>query len=914
MYLKNLNYPMIRVTLIFAIGITLCAFPKVINSKELASEEIKKANAGLNSSLNLPTTLEERVRVATWKILLGEFASDPKKSMLFTGAIDLFEDGNNEIETILKELGKDRDKWLPLAKNPAVLARLDTYLVRKEETEKKKETARQGERSRLETLRAMVKTYRDANNAMATANTAFQTGDFKTVRENSLHVRELILNIRVLAEGKDQRDWYLLFDEPRLDGKSKELKLVDIDSPDILPLGADIMDHLNALISLSAYRLAVADSNKPNLELLKEAENAARDIKSTAPNSIALYTLGNVAKSFGIMETALDPLGEANHLKAKSFFTSALKLLEEAKTSSQTEHSKYLFNKDFDESILKIKSSKWFLDKANEEILSGRPINANTILAEGQKYHRDPKLAELKANIQMRIGVLPLEAINDVEKSIQAGLLVRESSETSLILGRLNLAAASDIIFQPNGPGSESAKAMELLDKSQALFKKTISPNGGFKNTLADAYLALAQAYKIAVIPNQPLSQSQQIYKQALQAANQLKQLADDKANLDTKLDATEALFACYLAQGMLAPVVLQDYRDESQRALQAAADVQARLPGAVPGVRLSGNAISSAILRRPDASANRLAIQERMLRMAMAKLTQASTSLALGNSKAAFLHAENAFKGSEFASMVEKGNAAVPPEANLDLAPSQDAASEVLSLAKIFAILTAVSANEMERALLYALASQTPSLDAVEKILTFEENPMMVFALGRACEGYATLQNIDKSKWVALALKAQKHSQSFLLRSPGFVQRYPELPILISDAVNRLSGPDYFLSQAEIYRNGNNFKDASKILYAGLALHPLVASLNEELLSLELDRAELGETKNADWEKTILNSGNPKTSRTSMLLGKLSEKTGNVTRAVGFYEKAKAQQPTKDIVIEVDSRIAVLSVLALKK
>ncbi len=914
MYFKKLNYPVIRITLVLAMGTTIFTLPMAVNSKEPPSEEIKKTNSGLNTSLSSPTTLEERVRVATWKILLGEFASDPKKAMLFTGAIDLFEEGNKEIEDLLKELGKDRDKWLPLAKNPAVLARLDTYLVRKEETEKKKETARQGERSRLETLRNIVKSYRDANNAMAVVNTAFQTGDFKTVREKSLQVRELILNIRILAEGKDQRDWYLLFDEPRLDGKSKELKLVDIDSPDILPLGADIMDHLNALISISAYRLAVVDSNKPNLELLNEAETTAKEIKSTTPNSIALYTLGNVAKTQGIIETSLNPLDEATHLKAKSHFEKALKLFGDAKKTSQTESSRYLLNKDFDETILKIESSKWFLDKANEENISGRPGNAINIISEGQKYHHDTKLAQLKANTQMRIGVLPLDAIKDVEKSIQAKLLVKESSETSLILGRLNLAAASDIIFQSGGPGLESQKTMDLLTKSQDLFIKTISPNGGYKNALADAYLALSQAYKIAVVPNQPISESQQIYKQALQAANQLKQLADDKTNLSVKLDATEALFACYLAQGMLAPVVLQDYRDESQRALQAAADVQARLPGPVPGVRLSGNAISSSILRRPDASANRLAIQERMLRLAMAKLTQASTSLSLGNSKAAFLQAENALKGSEFASMVEKGNGAVPPEANLDLATSQDAVSEVLSLAKIFAILTAVSANEMERALHYALASQTPSLETAEKILVTEENPMMVFALGRACEGYATLQNADKSRWVDLALKSQKQSQSFLLRFPGFVQRYPELPLLISDAINRLSGPVYFLSQAEIYRNGNNFKDASKILYTGLALHPLAPSLNEELLNVELDRAELGDTKKADWEKTIINAGSPTTSRTAMLLGKLSEKTGNTSRAMDFYEKAKTQQPTKDVAIEVDSRIAVLIVLALKK
>ena len=903
-----------RISLILIVGTTILVLPIAVNSKEPPSEEIKKANAGLNSSLNLPTTLEERVRVATWKILLGEFASDPKKSLLFTGAIDLFEEGEKEIEDILKELGKDRNKWLPLARNPAVLARLDTYLVRKEETEKKKETARQGERSRLETLRAMVKTYRDANNAMAVVNTAFQTGDFKTVREKSHQVREMILSIRILAEGKNQRDWYLLFDEPRLDGKSKELKLVDIDSPDILPLGADILDHLNALISFSAYRLAVANSNKPDLELLKEAETTAKEIKSNEPNCIALYTLGNVAKTLGLMETSLDPLNEASHKKAKTYFDNALKLLEDAKKSSRTESSRYLFNKDFDETILKIKSPKWFLEKANQENLAGRPINAINIIAEGQKYHRDPTLAEIMANTQMRIGTRPEDAIKDVEKSIQAKLLAKESRETSLILGRLNLNAASDIIFQPGGAGSGSAKAMELLEKSQILFKNSISTDGGFKNTIADAYLALSQAYKIAIVPNQPILQTQHIYKKALLAANQLKQLADDKTNLSTKLDATEALFACYLAQGMLAPLVLQDYRDESQRALQAAADVQARLPGAVPGVRLSGNAISSAILKRPDASTNRLAIQERMLRLALAKLTRASTSLSLGDSKAALIHAENAFKGSEFASMVEKGNAAVPPEANLDLASTQDATKEVAEIAKIFAILTSVSANEMERALNYALVSQTPSLDTAEKILAMEENPMMIFALVRAFEGYATLQNENKSKWVAMALRAQKQAQSFLLRSPGFVERYPELPTLISDAGNRLSGPDYFLTQAEIYRNGNNFKDASKILYAGLALHPLAYSLNEELLSVELDRAELADTKIADWKKTIKEAGSPKTSRTAMLLGKLCEKTGDLSQAVGFYEKAKQLQPTKDVAVQVDSRIAVLTVLALKK
>jgi len=122
-------------------------------------------------------------------------------------------------------------------------------------------------------LRQLVKTYRDANSAMAVANTAFQTGDYQTVRQKSEQVRNSIQKIRDLAaDGKEKRDWYLLSDEPKLDGQSSELKLVDLESKDILALGEDLLDHLNALSAMAAYRLALADPDKPQVDLLLEAE------------------------------------------------------------------------------------------------------------------------------------------------------------------------------------------------------------------------------------------------------------------------------------------------------------------------------------------------------------------------------------------------------------------------------------------------------------------------------------------------------------------------------------------------------------------------------------------------------------------------------------------------------------------
>ena len=48
MFIKNLNYPAIRITLI--IGITIFALPMEVNSKEPPSEEIKKSNAAKNGN------------------------------------------------------------------------------------------------------------------------------------------------------------------------------------------------------------------------------------------------------------------------------------------------------------------------------------------------------------------------------------------------------------------------------------------------------------------------------------------------------------------------------------------------------------------------------------------------------------------------------------------------------------------------------------------------------------------------------------------------------------------------------------------------------------------------------------------------------------------------------------------------
>lgn len=905
--LHRLQGPGFAMVVCFFVALA-CSFPQVWAREPVTSEEVKKAHAGLNQSLKAPPSLEERVRAATWKLLLGEFASSPEKAMLFSGAVDSLEEGSREIEEILKELGKDRKKWEPLAKNPAVLARLDTALVRKEETEKKKDLARAAERKRLETLRQMVKAYRDANSAMASANTAFQTGDFTSVREKSIQVRNSIQKIRQLASEK--QDWYLLSDEPNLDGKS-ELKLVDLDSKDILPLGEELLDHLNALSAMAAYRLALANPTMPQADLLDEAEKAIADIKAASPGSLARYVQGQVARVRGLMKTTPDPLSESGHAQARPYFQQALVALKEAAKAPQSPSSKILFGKDFEETLKALEGPAWFLTRADKEVSTGRFPSAMAILLEGQTYHRTPEIANQLVLLKLKTGDNPLKTREYLEAAIKAGLVPQSSAETQLVRGRLQLASASDLLFQPGGPGKESEKTLQALLDAQASFKQ-VKPEAENSNApKAEAYLALAQAYKIAIVPNIPKEESQAIYQSVILATEALKTLA---RNPSAPVEINEALAAGYLARGMLAPVVLPDFRNEAQASLAAAAEVQARLPGSIPGVHLSGNALASGILQRPDSQIQRLAIQERLLREALGQLTQASTSLALGNSTSALQQAESAYEGAEFARLVENGKAAVPAETVLNSTPTLDAAKEVTEQARAFAILTGVVAGKPKSALAFALKNQPQSLESAEEILTKEENPLVVFALGRAMEGYAAIQIEEKAKWTALALKAQDKAGAIMARSSGYRSRFPEVENLVTESRQRLTRPVYFLEQARKYRQANNLQVSAKWLNDGLALHPQVQALRELLLELELDRAELGETQKQDWEKTILDAGEPKSARAALLLGNFSEKAGNRSKALEYYEKANRLHPEGTERVELESRIALLRVLALKR
>lgn len=887
------------------------ANPKA-HAKEPPSDDLKKAHSGLNQSLKSEKTLEERIRVATWKLLLGEFASHPEKAMLFSGAVDTLEEGSREIDEILKELGKDREKWQPLAKNPTILARLDSALVRKEETDKKKELARSAERKRLETLRQLVKTYRDANSAMAIANTAFQTGDYHTVRQKSEQVRNSIQKIRDLAaDGKEKKDWYLLSDEPKLDGQSSELKLVDLESKDILAIGEDLLDHLNALSAMAAYRLALADPDKPQVDLLLEAEKTLADIKATAIGGLALYVQGQVARVRGLLETSPDPLSETKHAKARDFFQAAIGSLKKSAQAPQNSSSKVLFGKDFDVILQKLENPKWFLEVASKEAAAGKLSSAIALLSEGLNYHRYPEFATQLVLLKLKTGANPEKTREYLEEAIKAGLVSPGSEQTHLVRGRLHLATASDLLFQHGSAGKESQKALHELSNAQNSFQQ-IKPNRNNANaSIAEAYMALAQGYKIGITPNIPKLETQSIFQTAILATEALKALSKESGS---SLEVTEALAAAYLARGMLAPVVLPDFRNEAQASLAAAAEVQARLPGAIPGVRLSGNSISTGILQRSDSQIQRLAIQERLLREAMGKLSQASTSLALGNSAAALQYAGSAYEGAEFSGLVENGRAAVPPESILNTLPTLDAAKEVTDQARAFALITAVAAGKSDKAMDFAMNGQKPALEKAQSLLELEENPLVVFAWGKALEGYAALQKDQKEKWLSLSLKAQNQAGSMMERSPGFRPRFPDLEILIAQAKLRLTKPEFFLAESLKFRQANNFNDSARCLNEGLALHPLANNLKETLLELEVDRAELGETSKSKWEETIQSTGDPVTAKTALLLGMLSEKTGAKTKAIEFYEKSLSLKPDEKIRVEASSRIALLKVLAIKQ
>ena len=104
-------------------------------------------------------SLEDRIRFATWALMVAELAIEPHK--LVSTASDLFDDGQDALDELRDDLAADPEAQKALViRAPLLAARLDAAVVRQERITTRRDLAREEERRRLNDLRAIAKAFR----------------------------------------------------------------------------------------------------------------------------------------------------------------------------------------------------------------------------------------------------------------------------------------------------------------------------------------------------------------------------------------------------------------------------------------------------------------------------------------------------------------------------------------------------------------------------------------------------------------------------------------------------------------------------------------------------------------------------------------------------------------------------------
>ena len=123
------------------------------------SDVARQVAAARTAAESDDASVEDRVRFATWALMVAEIAIEPHG--LVSTASDLFDDGQDAIEELNAELAADPESQRAfITRSPLLAARLDAAVVRQERIAARRALAREEERKRLNDLRMIAKAFR----------------------------------------------------------------------------------------------------------------------------------------------------------------------------------------------------------------------------------------------------------------------------------------------------------------------------------------------------------------------------------------------------------------------------------------------------------------------------------------------------------------------------------------------------------------------------------------------------------------------------------------------------------------------------------------------------------------------------------------------------------------------------------
>ena len=852
---------------------------------DFTAKAVTKIVGQLKSAMNkykANPTLENKIRVATWRIMLGEVATEGGKSLsLWSVALDEFDAGSKWLREIEIQIAKSPELERRISNSHLVAMRLDATRVRRGPIAKRTTLARKSERARLNQLREIAKAYRTLLEKGSQADLYFRLADYERARQANIGSLKAISKIYDIAASRN--DYYLFKDEPRVDPDS-DFKAVQATTE---PLGIDVVGHAKVMHSLATFRLAVAGKTVDR-KLLEESRlwafaavngGDAGDIKlpkgKVTANPIAHYVLGLVNETLGTEMTRERPARAESHRLARTHFNAAKSHFAQAKSVIST---KYSNNKtlatlaaEITAHAEKLTAPKKCLKEAQQQTVDGRPREAMKILGDGVLRHRDTSLwLELIDNARRaRVSRVDLRKI--VSQASEEKVFEQRDVFAQIALTKVATELAWNEIAEKGAakmPAKRRARLRGDLQRQTAALKTALAMvDDEVTRAQGQAVMALSIAYQTILSPSQDSRKARlgESHRLARDAMVVLATEIEKQKDAVQRVKFREALIASRLAYGHVAMQMLPKYRDDALLAFAAAFDEMAKLPYHTGNVKILGSPMITALAGRDGESGGKLAIEERRYRQLVTRFLEGMYALQFGNAAAAADQMTAALRLGERVGKDQKKFGPRDATVMLGQADGFDAKVTLQDTVKSFKILADIKAGRHDTAFIGAVQLLVPNArisrvddinqQTLEKAVRGIQSPLVGYALASALEAHLNSLGlgVGQRREILIAQTSAALSKvNVILRSRRMQDRYPHLVAMAKDIQGRFSSADQFRKDALKRRGRADLSGAIEILAAGIRIHSRSEALWQLYFETKIEQVRRGNATAATYSQLL--------------------------------------------------------------
>jgi hypothetical protein len=885
-------------------------------------------------------TISDRVRLATWQLLLGEYAAAHPEISLPTTAIDALNAGQQELARVEALIDGSPELEDEISADPSLAIRLDTARVRTVAYRRREALAREEEVQRLHHLRKAISSYRSLSESLIKWQLHHELGDApQTLAAAKASLQQLDAVYDVV---NSRRDYHLFDDEPAVDGAG-EFAVVEI-AP--VPYSTDALSMLKSLQGLAYFSL-LRTAAKDDVEVLRRAQAWASaalhdsdgplEVPAGADqnNVLAKWVLALVEEAHGDSLAMSADANERN--KAAKHFADARKLLNEAAAAcnEQKVDANAKLRSDVADRLAALESPRSLVERSRDLIAVGDIEEARRCLDAASRRHRTSATVMHSLRLGLRHGQAAEVLRNDWRKAVDASIIPEDGLEAQLLLGELRNRRAGQALTGPAG-GAPAELVDELASTTSSLSRwcdDAKLPAAVRATAKAISSLAFAQKWAIAPSVTPKAGEISEAYRHAKDAEFTLvaELKAADKREPEDVVALREALVSSRIAAGHLAALHLEPWQDDSRVFFFAAADEAARFDTSTPVLPLVAKPLLRLVFDRSDSGASKLAAVERQRRQMITQCLEALFTAEFGSLEAGSqaMNAAAAMAGDRTADA--EAGVSLEPSALSAAADGFDSKVSLADTVRAFGVLTDIRAGKHSEALTKALplaagrnievklTAVTP--EEIAECLRSTQSPLVAFTLAKAIESYVgslpLAKDLDYREALTRYAKDAYRRGEQLLEAERLAIRYPHLLSLLAASLKRLDQPDAAIASVKTAIERGEYAAALSAAKAGLALHPK----DTELWRLYF-AAQIATTRAADASSLVgliseldmlSEAGLVPVFEHRLLKGDLLERSGQIKAAQSQYELAQAAATTAPGRVEALSQTARLRAKATR-